>query len=241
MPIRERFLRILAHLDGHADKSATPQPAAPNPKPLATLMASALAARPSTSSSLLGCGAWNELLTPEQLAEAKSRMLFALPTAPSTQPAKAEEHSMSFLSAVGKDIKGVFAWLGSAKGQQVIASGENLAIIGATAAGVGPAATGIITIANTWLTEIIKTEALATAAGQQTGSGTMKAALVIADVSPEVLAFAKQHGLPTPTADQLTAASNGLVAFLNAFGAPVPTSGVPSTTISTTVTPSPAA
>jgi hypothetical protein len=121
---------------------------------------------------------------------------------------------MSFLSALGKDFKSVFTWLGSAKGQAVISTGE------AAVEAVVPAATGIITIANNWLTEIIKTETIAAAAGQQTGSGVQKSAAVISAVTPEVLAFATANKLPAPDATTMQNATNALVAFLNAFGAP---------------------
>jgi hypothetical protein len=120
---------------------------------------------------------------------------------------------MSFLSTLGKDIKAVFAWIGSPAGQTVIATGEGLVTA------IDPGAQGIVTLANAWMQEIIKTEALAAAAGVQNGSGTQKAAAVIASISPEVLAFAQVNKLPAPTAAQIQTASNALVAFLNAFGA----------------------
>lgn len=133
--------------------------------------------------------------------------------APATPAVK--EIQMSFLSAIGSDIKKVFTWLGSPKGQAVITAGEGLV------EDVFPQATGVINLANSWLTEIIKEEALAAGAASQTGSGAVKAASVIATVTPSVLAFATANKLPTPTAAQLQVASNGLVAFLNAFSAPV--------------------
>ena len=115
----------------------------------------------------------------------------------------------SLLQKIGSDIKSVFAWLGSSNGQAVIASGEGIV------EAIDPALTGVIALANTWLVEIIKSEALATAAAAQNGSGTQKAASVINSLTPEVLAFAVQNKLPTPTATQIQNASNYLVAFLN--------------------------
>lgn len=120
---------------------------------------------------------------------------------------------MKFLNFLG-DIKKVFQWLGSAQGQKVIATGE------AVAESIYPPATAVINLANTWLTEIIKTEAIGVAAGAGTGSGAQKAAMVITAESPVVLAFAQQYGLSAPTAAQIAAANDALVAFLNAFAVP---------------------
>lgn len=143
--------------------------------------------------------------------------------------AKAEEKTMSFktvLDKIGADAKAVFAFLGSSKGQALIQTGEGAAVAIATVAG-GPAAgtalTGAFSLANTWMTEIVKTQALATAAGAQTGYGPEKAAAVLAAVTPEALAFAQKNGLPAPTASQLQAANDGLVAFFNAFALAAPT------------------
>lgn len=119
---------------------------------------------------------------------------------------------MSWLSTAGKDIKGIFSWLGSSKGQQVIATGEAVAeAVGAPAA--------IINIANYWIGKVLTIEAVATAAGQQVGSGVIKAAAVLTDVTPQVLTIAKANGLPVPTSDNLAKANTALVAFLNALGA----------------------
>lgn len=117
------------------------------------------------------------------------------------------------LSTIGKDIKKVFSWLGSPTGQAIITAGEGVA------ESIFPMATGIINIANTWLAKIIQVEALAAGAAQQDGSGIQKASIVIGDVTPVVLAFAQQHGLPIPTADKIANANTALVAFLNALEA----------------------
>ena len=131
----------------------------------------------------------------------------------------------SFLSAVGGDVKKVFSFLGSPKGQQVIQTGEGLAVAAAGAI-AGPGASNIVGdflgMANTWMTEIFKTEAIATAAAQQEGTNLQKATAALTAMTPQALAFAQQHGLPAPTAAQLQAANDALVAFGNAFAAPQP-------------------
>ena len=119
----------------------------------------------------------------------------------------------TFLQHLGADIKDVFAWLGSSKGQGVIATGE--ALVEAAV----PQAAGLINIANAWMTEIIKDETLAAQAGAQNGTGTQKAAMVLNTVTPQVVAFFERRKLAAPTATQLQAANTALVAFLNAFDA----------------------
>jgi hypothetical protein len=121
---------------------------------------------------------------------------------------------MSFLSTLGADVKKVFDWLGSSKGQAVIAAGEGVV------ESVYPPATGIINLANTWLSEIIKSEGLAAGAAAQTGTGVQKAAIAINAVTPQAIAFAAAHGLPAPDAEAISKANDALVAFLNAFGSP---------------------
>lgn len=108
-------------------------------------------------------------------------------------------------------MKDVFKWLGSAQGQKVIGTGE------AIAETIYPGLTGIINIANNWLAEIIKAETLAAAAGQQDGSGIQKAAIATSTITPQIVQFAQANGLPSPTATQILAANNALVAFLNAL------------------------
>ena len=119
---------------------------------------------------------------------------------------------MSFLSSLGKDVKAVFGWLGSPKAHALVVTGE------AMIESIYPPADAIINLANTWMSEIVKTEALAAAAGAQTGSGVQKASMTISAVTPQVLSFAKEQGLATPTAETIAKASDALVAFLNAFG-----------------------
>lgn len=126
---------------------------------------------------------------------------------------------MSFLSAVGKDFKAVFGFLGSPKGQTVIATGEVLAQSVANAVGAGAPVQAGITLLNNWGGEIIKTEALAAAAGQQTGSGPTKAAGVINAMMPQLLAFLTSQGATTATAQaQASTITDSLVTVLNALG-----------------------
>lgn len=118
----------------------------------------------------------------------------------------------SVLETLGSDVKNVFSWLGSSKGQQVITTGETVV------EDVFPAATGLINLANTALTNIITVEGLAAGAAQQDGTGTQKLAAAVAASTPAALAYAKSVGVNAPTAEQIQTAINGLVAFANAFG-----------------------
>lgn len=122
-------------------------------------------------------------------------------------PAKAEtEKPMSFFSTVAKDFKAVFTFLGSAKGQAMIATGEGVA------EAVDPALSGLFTIANSFMTQALQVESLAVAAGSQAGSDTTKAAAVISAVTPQVLQY-----FPKATQAQIQTANDAIVAFLNAF------------------------
>lgn len=117
----------------------------------------------------------------------------------------------SILQTIGKDVKEVFAWIGSAQGQKVITVAE------AGLETVAPQLTGLITLANAGLTEVVKVEALAAGAAQQNGSGAQKLTAVVAAVTPTILAYAKQNGLAQPTETEIQNAVNGLVAFANAI------------------------
>ena len=143
---------------------------------------------------------------------------------------------MSFLSAFGNDVKKVFGWLGSPKGQAIIGTGE------AVVEAIDPALDGVVTLTNTWLQEIYKAQALAAAAAAGSTGGTQKSAMVLNAMTPQVLAFLKTQGLAPANSAQLQAANDALVAFLNALGgtavsAPaattVTTTGVASTTTAT--------
>ena len=117
----------------------------------------------------------------------------------------------SLLATIGGAVKSVFAWLGSTKGQTIITTAEGAATT------IFPPAAGIIAIANAGLAEAIKIEAIAAAAGQQNGSGVAKSADLVTTLTPAILSYAEQHGFPVPTAAKIQAASDSLVAFLNAL------------------------
>jgi hypothetical protein len=116
----------------------------------------------------------------------------------------------SVLDTIGGDAKKVFAFLGSQPGQAVISTGE------AVVEAVDPALTGLITLFNTYLTEALKVQTIATAAGAQTGLGVQKLTAVVTAVTPTVLAYAKTAGLATPTAEEIQNQANAAVAFVNA-------------------------
>jgi hypothetical protein len=117
----------------------------------------------------------------------------------------------SVLDKIGEDAKGVFAFLGSTKGQAVVTAGEGIVET------VVPGTAGAINLFNNWLTEIIKTQALAAAAGAATGSGAQKASMVLSAVTPQALAFAQANGVSAPTAATLNTINSLLVQALNAF------------------------
>lgn len=120
---------------------------------------------------------------------------------------------MSFLSAVAKDFKAVFGWLGSSNGQAVVAAGEGLAEGVATVAGVGAPVAAGINLINSWMKKILTTESIAAAAAQQTGSGTQKAAAVLTAIGPELALY-----FPGTTAAQAATINTALVLVLNTLG-----------------------
>jgi hypothetical protein len=139
----------------------------------------------------------------------------------------------SVLDKIGTDVKDVFNFLGSPKGQALVSAGEGLVET------VLPGTAGAINLGNAWLQEIIKTQAIATAASAGTGSSTQKAAMTITAITPQALAFAQANGLPAPTATVIANANNALVAFLNAFTLAPETTTVPVTTVPVVQTPAP--
>jgi hypothetical protein len=123
---------------------------------------------------------------------------------------------VSFLSGLkvfGTDIEKAFAWFGSTKGQSIVSTGE--AVVEAAI----PASTPIVNLFNEWAQKAYNVEALAAAAGKATGTGADKATLAIQTITPTVLGYAQQEGLPARTAEQVTAANNAVVAFINAMTA----------------------
>jgi hypothetical protein len=116
---------------------------------------------------------------------------------------------MSFISAIGGDIKKVFGWLVSTKGQAIITAGEG------AVEDVWPAATGLINIVNKWMAKAITVEGVAEAAGQASGTGAQKSAIAIADLTPVILADAKSAGLPTPDATKIQQVNDAVVNIIN--------------------------
>ena len=94
---------------------------------------------------------------------------------------------MSFLSglkAFGNDIEKVFAWTNSTQGKAVVSIVE-----GAVESFV-PQTIPLVNLINSWGQKAFAVEALAVAAGQSSGNGAQKAAMVISSITPEVLQYA---------------------------------------------------
>jgi hypothetical protein len=82
---------------------------------------------------------------------------------------------------------------------------------------------GIATLYNLTVTEVAKAEAAALAAGQQSGTGTQKLALVIQAITPVFQQYAATSGIPTAAqATTITNWVNAVVASLNAIPAATP-------------------
>lgn len=120
---------------------------------------------------------------------------------------------MSVLSTIGKDIKKIFTWIGSASGQKTIATAGEIVVA------IDPALSGVVDLAENYIKQAFTIESVAVAASAQTGSGAQKLAAVIAAVTPSALQYAQQAGAPAPTAAQIEAQANAIVAFLNALPA----------------------
>jgi hypothetical protein len=131
------------------------------------------------------------------------------------QPKKANNMSViSVLKHIGSDAAKVLVWLGSPKGQATILAGESIV------EAVYPAATGLIYLANSGLSEIIKLEALGAAAGSAPGTSVQKGAAAVAALTPQVLAYAEANGYSKPSGDQVQQMINLLVAFGNVLTKP---------------------
>jgi hypothetical protein len=129
---------------------------------------------------------------------------------------------MSFLGTICTDVKKVFAFLGSSKGQAIVQTGETVVEDVATLAGIGAPVQAGLNILNNWMIEAVKLQAIGSAAAAVTGSDETKAAAVISTMGPQVLAFAQENGFPAPTAANLLIINNSLVAALEALGASTP-------------------
>jgi hypothetical protein len=117
----------------------------------------------------------------------------------------------SGLKVFGMTIEKAFAWFGSPKGQAVVAAGE------AIVETAEPAAVPIVNLFNAWAAKAYNVEAIAVAASKATGSGADKAVLAISSITPTVLQYAQQEGMPARTAAQITAANNAVITFINAM------------------------
>ena len=120
----------------------------------------------------------------------------------------------SGLKVFGTGVEKIFAWFGSPRGQSVIAAGESALEIAV------PASAPIVDLFNSWAQKAYTVEALTVVAGKSTGTGADKAALAISSITPTVLQYAQQEGLPQRTAAQIQAANDAVVKFINAMTAP---------------------
>lgn len=131
----------------------------------------------------------------------------------------------SFLSEVGTKFKEVFSWLGSAKGQTTVAAVEGTAAAITTAINpaVGGALTGVESLINVALKEVVGVESLAAAAASQSGTGAQKLSAVVSAISPQVGSVLQSVGVSQPTSTQVeniaTVIANSVVAVLNAIPA----------------------
>jgi hypothetical protein len=121
---------------------------------------------------------------------------------------------MSFLSGLkvfSKDIEKAFAWFGSPKGQAIVGAGEGVV------EGLIPASIPVVDLFNEWAKKAYNVESLAVAAGQASGTGADKATAVMSAITPTVLQYAQEEGLPARTAAQIQQADAAVIAFINAM------------------------
>lgn len=91
---------------------------------------------------------------------------------------------------------------------------------------------GVAPLFNTVVTAVGNAEVAAIAAENQTGTGAQKLALVVASVESSFSAYEKANGIAVPhTQDQITAAVNSVVTFLNILKAPTDVPATPSATV----------
>jgi hypothetical protein len=140
-----------------------------------------------------------------------------------------ERNDMSEVITVLDDIAKapgeVLKWLASPKGQaikEIVETGLEVAI---------PQITGIVNIFNKYTTEAVKVQTLAVAAGTAAGTAsTQKAAAVVNEVGPEVLAFAQANGLAAPTEAVLLELNDLAVKFIQVFKPAAPVAPVTNVT-----------
>ena len=131
-----------------------------------------------------------------------------------------------WLSAIGRDARKVFVWLGSPTGQRTVQTTEALVATGVTLVdpAIAPEIDAGIGLFNAWARQALQIETVATAAAASSGTGAQKAASVIQSMEPFVQQYASKCGAPAPTQAQLAALNNAAVAFLDNL--PVPTAPV---------------
>src|SRR5271155_5682637 len=83
------------------------------------------------------------------------------------------------------------------------------------------------------MAEVIKTQALATAAGATTGSSATKAAVALSTMTPQVLSWAASNGYAIPDSASISAINTAIVNVLNLLGAPATTTTTTATTSAT--------
>jgi predicted ATP-grasp superfamily ATP-dependent carboligase len=131
-------------------------------------------------------------------------------------------------SAEGHEGAVVFDWLASSKGQATIATVEGATVVVASAVdgpAAGAALAGIEALINAVLKQVVSTEQLSVAAAKQSGTGTQKAAVVVADVAPQVSSILQTLGVKSPEVAQVqsisTVVASSVAAIMNAFPAHV--------------------
>jgi hypothetical protein len=134
-------------------------------------------------------------------------------------------NAITVLDDIAKAPGEVLKWLASPKGQAIegiVETGLEVAI---------PQITGIVNIFNKYTTEAVKVQALAVASGAAAGSAsTQKAAAVVNEVGPEVLAFAQANGLAAPTAAELLELNDLAVKFIQVFKPAAPVAPITNVT-----------
>jgi hypothetical protein len=120
----------------------------------------------------------------------------------------------SILSDIGNGIKKVFT-----VGDAVAKDAEPF---------VDLAFPGVAPLFNAIVQQVGLAEASAAAAGEQTGTGAQKLAVVMQSIEGSIANFEKTNNVTTPmTQEQIEAAANAVVAFLNALPAGTPVAAAP--------------
>jgi hypothetical protein len=159
--------------------------------------------------------------------DARSPTSLTNQSATSAVNSQSKEKTMAFgwLKTIGKDVKAVFAFLGSSNGQKIITGVETAGLATATAFGVGAPVAAGINLINVWMGEAIKSETLAAAAGSQDGTGAQKSAMVLQAMVPQLMQFLQGQGLtPQQVTDKATAINTQVVNLLNLLDAPADSS-----------------